>query len=84
MYWLLKEAGKLPKKKVNTDHVFITGAASGIGRMMGNEFLKLGSKVTFSDVNEKALKETIDQVPLELKQKAFSVKCDVGCPESIA
>jgi all-trans-retinol dehydrogenase (NAD+) len=59
----LKVNGHLPKKNVEKDHVFITGAGSGLGRMIGLEFLKLGSKVTFADINDVGLEQSLTAVP---------------------
>ena len=56
--------------------VFITGAASGIGYKLAIEFLKEGSKVVFSDLNEEKLKEVVNGQ----KDKGFDcigLTCDV-------
>ena len=62
--------------------VFVTGAASGIGKQIAESFLKNGAKVMFSDINQEALNNTIT----ELQKKAYdsmSVKCDVTKEEEI-
>lgn len=62
--------------------VFVTGAASGIGKQIGETFLKQGAKVVFSDINNEILQEMID----ELKSKGFDcygIKCDVTKEEEI-
>lgn len=61
---------------------FITGAASGIGKQIGETFLKEGKTVVFSDIN----KEKLDEVVAEYTNEgydAFSVVCDVTKEEAI-
>lgn len=38
--------------------MFITGAGSGLGRLMATKFAKLGAKVTISDINIEGVEET--------------------------
>jgi all-trans-retinol dehydrogenase (NAD+) len=57
-YTFIKEQGWLPKKSVRGKHIFITGAGSGLGRMMAQTFAKKGAKLTISDVNIDGLEET--------------------------
>ena len=62
--------------------VFVTGAASGIGKQIAESFLKNGAKVMFSDINQEALNNTIT----ELQKKGYdcmSVKCYVTKEEEI-
>lgn len=53
----LKESGSLSKKKVVGKHVFITGAAMGLGKGFAYKFAKLGAKVSMADVNLELVKE---------------------------
>lgn len=62
--------------------MFITGAASGIGKQIGETFLKEGYQVVFSDVNEDALNEVVSR----LQQEGFDchgVVCNVTSEEAI-
>ncbi|MCD8647139.1 3-hydroxybutyrate dehydrogenase [Clostridioides difficile] len=62
--------------------VFVTGAASGIGKQIAESFLKNSAKVMFSDINQESLNNTIT----ELQKKGYdcmSVKCDVTKEEEI-
>lgn len=61
---------------------FVTGAASGIGKQIALTFLKEGKKVVFSDVNEKALNEVVEQC----KKEGFDclgIRCDVTKEDEI-
>ena len=61
---------------------FITGAASGIGKSIGESFLKNNYKVVFSDLNE----ESLNKVILEYKNQGYEclgVKCDVTNEDEI-
>ena len=61
---------------------FITGAASGIGKQIGETLLKEGKTVVFSDINQ----EKLDQVVADYTKEgydAFSVVCDVTKEEAI-
>ena len=63
LYTVAKENGKLPfKKDVKNKHIFLTGAGSGLGRLMALKFAKLGAKLTLADINEQGLKETSQQI----------------------
>lgn len=58
MYAYFKNRGWLPKKSLKGEHVFLTGAGSGIGRYMAIEFAKMGCKLSLSDINVDGLEET--------------------------
>ncbi|HBG2116178.1 3-hydroxybutyrate dehydrogenase [Clostridioides difficile] len=62
--------------------VFVTGAASGIGKQIAESFLKNGAKVMFSDINQEALNNTITELQKE-GYDCMSVKCDVTKEEEI-
>lgn len=46
------------KKSLRNEHVFLTGAGSGIGRYMAIQLAKMGAKLSISDVNMEGLEET--------------------------
>ena len=50
VYSIAKNNGFLLKKSVKGEHVFITGAGSGIGRQMAVILAKMGAKVTIADI----------------------------------
>ena len=57
-YTWMRERGFLPKKSVRGKHVFITGAGSGLGRLLALRFAQLGAKVTVSGLILKDVNET--------------------------
>lgn len=62
--------------------VFITGAASGIGKQIGETFLKEGKAVVFSDINQEKLDEVVAGYNKE-GLDAFGVLCNVTSEEAI-
>lgn len=63
--------------------VFITGAATGIGRETALEFAKSGASVSIADMNEKEGKETLRLIE-QIGGKAIFVPCNVGEEVSVA
>ncbi|TCD45842.1 3-hydroxybutyrate dehydrogenase [Streptococcus sp. X16XC17] len=62
--------------------VFVTGAASGIGKQIGETFLKEGKIVVFSDINQEKLDAVVDEYTTQ-GLAADSVLCDVTNEEAI-
>ncbi|MEX2410566.1 MAG: SDR family NAD(P)-dependent oxidoreductase [Candidatus Paceibacterota bacterium] len=56
----------------------VTGASSGIGKSIAEEFINNGAKVVFSDINEPK-----DNVSDKFSEKAEFFKCDVSNPEEV-
>lgn len=68
------------KKSLKDDHVFLTGAGSGIGRLMAIRLGVRGCKLSLSDVNMAGLQETKD-LCIKASVPAGNVtifKCDVS------
>jgi all-trans-retinol dehydrogenase (NAD+) len=85
-YTFLNEYGLNPlKKSLEGDHVFLTGAGSGIGRLMAIRFGKLGCKLSLSDINIAGLEETKNLCEREgIPHKNISIFiCDVSKKDSI-
>lgn len=58
-YLAMNEYGRNPfKKSLNGDHVFLTGAGGGLGRLMAVKFGTLGCKLSLSDVSMQGLQDT--------------------------
>ena len=76
----MKNYGFLPKKNLKGEHVFLTGAGSGIGRYMAISLAEMGCKLSLSDINMEGLEETKKMI-LEKTGKDDNVcifKCDVS------
>ena len=74
------------KKSLKNEHVFLTGAGSGIGRLMALKLGKMGCKLSLSDINLAGLEETklqllANEVPLA---SICIFQCDVSSKESVA
>ena len=48
----------MPKKNIRGKHVFLTGAGSGLGRLLAIRMVKKGTNLTIIDVNEKTIQQT--------------------------
>jgi len=85
-YVFMNEYGLNPfKKSLVGDHVFLTGAGGGIGRLMALRFGKLGCKLSLSDIDEPAINQTKDYL-LERGVPAENICCfgaDMSSVESI-
>ena len=85
-YVLMNEYGKNPfKKKLQGEHVFLTGAGSGIGRLMAIKLGQIGCKLSLSDVNTAGLEET-KQICIKngvSAEKICTFFCDVSRRESV-
>ena len=56
---LCREYGWTPfKKSLKDDHVFLTGAGGGIGRLMAIKLGLMGAKLSLSDINFAGVEET--------------------------
>lgn len=81
-----REYGWTPfKKSLKDDHVFLTGAGSGIGRLMAIKLGLMGAKLSLSDINFSGVEETKQHmikagVPAE---NICIFQCDVSKREAI-
>jgi all-trans-retinol dehydrogenase (NAD+) len=64
-------------KSLTNRNVIVTGAASGIGRQMAYLFAKEKSNLAIIDINETALKETVNELS-QYRVKVHSYKCDLS------
>lgn len=59
LFQFLREYGlTLGKKDLSKDHVFLTGAGSGLGRLMAQRLGAMGCKLSISDINLQGVEET--------------------------
>lgn len=69
----------MPKKSVRGKHIFLTGAGSGLGRLLAIRLVKRGAHLSIVDINEK----TINQTKRMIKSQAGSddnveaITCDL-------
>lgn len=75
-------ASVLGKKTVANEVVLVTGAGSGIGRLLALRFAKLGSKLVLWDVNQKGNEETKNMVQ-ELGAEVYAYTCDITRREEV-
>lgn len=64
------------KKNISGEVVLITGAGSGIGRLMAQEFAALDTIVVLWDINQEGMKETARLCKQSGARRVFSYLCD--------
>lgn len=70
------------RKDITGEIMFLTGAGSGLGRLMALKFARLGATVVCVDINETSNDETVQQIKSE-GFKAYGYKCDCSNREDI-
>jgi len=73
---IVKEFIPRSRKDISGEVVFITGAGSGIGRLMSEKFAECGATVICTDINKATADETANNIRAK-KGKALSYKLDV-------
>lgn len=69
-------------KDIAGETVLITGAGSGIGRLLALRFAKHGARIVVWDLNLEAAKETA-KIVKESGGEAFAYHCDVSKPQTV-
>lgn len=64
------------KKNISGEVVLITGAGSGIGRLMAQEFAALDTVLVLWDINQDGIKETARLAKQSGAKKVYSYMCD--------
>ena len=73
---------KYRSKSIKGEICLVTGAGSGIGKLMAKKFAKLGARMVIIDVNERDNEKTANEISAEGGEvKAFT--CDLSKREEI-
>lgn len=70
------------RKDISEEIIFLTGAGSGLGRLMAIKFAKLGATVVCVDINQPANEATVEEIK-SLGFKARGYKCDCSSRDDI-
>ncbi|NXY19944.1 RDHE2 dehydrogenase, partial [Atrichornis clamosus] len=75
----------VPKRKKNVcgEIVLITGAGSGIGRLLSVKFASLGATTVLWDINQEGLKDTVRLVREKGAGRVYSYICDCSKREDV-
>ncbi|XP_076828270.1 epidermal retinol dehydrogenase 2 [Brachyhypopomus gauderio] len=71
------------KKSVAGEIVLLTGAGSGIGRLIALEFARLGARLVLWDINEEGNKETARMIKESHGSRAHTYTCDCSKREEV-
>lgn len=69
-------------KSVSGELILITGAGSGLGKLMAHRFSKLGAKLVLVDIDEKANEKTANEILMQ-GGVVTTFTCDLSKREDI-
>ncbi|XP_045717571.1 epidermal retinol dehydrogenase 2 [Phyllostomus hastatus] len=72
-----------PRKNVAGEIILITGAGSGLGRLLALKFARLGAVLVLWDVNEEGNEETCWMAQDEGATRAYAYTCDCSRKEEV-
>ncbi|KAM5313707.1 epidermal retinol dehydrogenase 2 [Glossophaga mutica] len=72
-----------PRKNVAGEIVLITGAGSGLGRLLALKFARLGAALVLWDVNKEGNEETCRMAQDEGATRAYAYTCDCSQKEEV-
>ena len=85
----MRERGWWFKKSLKGQHIFLTGAGSGLGRRMAVQFALLGANLTISDIDEASVDQTQAIIVKKLEKsqvkgsKILSIRLDVSSRDEV-
>ncbi|XP_036452268.1 epidermal retinol dehydrogenase 2 [Colossoma macropomum] len=71
------------RKSVAGETVLLSGAGSGLGRLMALEFARLGARLVLWDIDEEGNKETARLIKEEYGTRAHTYTCDCSKREEV-
>lgn len=81
--WLIHLFVPMKKKNIAGEVVLITGAGSGIGRLMAQEFAALGTVLVLWDINQEGMKETAKLVRQNGASRVHYYLCDCSVKNEV-
>jgi all-trans-retinol dehydrogenase (NAD+) len=69
--------------EITGKHILVTGAASGIGRLVALKLAALGGRVTGWDINRQRLEQTVTDLKQAGREPAHGFVCDVSKREEV-
>lgn len=79
-----KTRGWLRKKKLTGQHVYLTGAGSGLGKGIALLMARKGCKLTLTDINLEAVQKVADLINQSKGSgRAVATRCDVSSVEDV-
>lgn len=72
-----------PQKNVAGEIVLITGAGSGLGRLLALKFASLGSVLVLWDINKEGTEETCEMAQAAGATRVYAYTCDCSQREEV-
>jgi len=83
LHVLRRGYASITRKAVRGQVVLITGAASGLGKLMAFRFSRLGAKLVLWDINGDALQRVGDEISQETGNPVYTFSLDITDRENV-